>query len=518
MEVTYILRDANGKEIGSGTIEVATSATLPAQGTTWNEHVTATMTRASQDVSTLSVRFKAACSTGCTATRYSPFFGTNLTVGGQPASGDLTYTSTPAAGQQVDFTTSYQLFVTMPGATPTDPSASWSNPRKIRCDDAVRDTSVSGGTASPGCVVPTVMAAVAMSAKPVSSSGQGAAAAAYHWAQRKLSDGWGYKKPLTRAKSGIADRKSATCGTFQTRDDLVATDTCAEFPLAATREGGKDGVQCTDIIPNYSSGGWDYYDGSASTSGINTTKACARAHVPLADRESAEQKLTDGFTTERILDAEQFDLNITAPSAAQAQAACLKNLPARSFPSGGGWIRNTTEPVAHRNKTSPTPAPPGERASVATACVAKPRKEGTPARNDITGWEDAAIFRTANSPGTGLARCHLIPKVLGGTGSRLGDMNNLVPCWQVGMNTGTPSMRTHEQKAEKVIKDATTLGANDAIFYEVIPRYKDVTSTIPLGVEMTGTIERADGTTEPLFHEEFIPNTMGNTGLYNLGN
>ncbi|WP_030815759.1 hypothetical protein [Streptomyces sp. NRRL F-2799] len=37
---------------------------------------------------------------------------------------------------------------------------------------------------------------------------------------------------------------------FTVRDDLVDTDTCADFPLAATREGGKDGAQCTDIVPS----------------------------------------------------------------------------------------------------------------------------------------------------------------------------------------------------------------------------------------------------------------------------
>ncbi|MFI8103987.1 DNA/RNA non-specific endonuclease [Streptomyces sp. NPDC086023] len=514
VEVLYTLRDSNGREIGSGALDIATSASLPAQGTTWNEHVTTTMTRASGQVTTLSAKFRSACSAGCKATKTAPWFGANLTVG-QSVNGDVSYASTPAAGQQLDFTTSYTLYVTTPGAQATDPNASWSNPRKIRCDDAVRDTGA-GGTASPGCVVPSVMAAVEMSAEPVSSSGQGAAAAAYHWAQRNLSDGWGFKKPLTRAKSGVADRKSATCGSFQARDDLVDNATCAEFPFAAAREGGKDGALCTDIIPNYSSGGWDYYDGSAGSSGIDTGKACTRAHVPAADLDAAEQKLAGDFTAQRVLDAEQFDLNVTA-APAQAQATCLQDPPARSFPSGTGWIRNTTEPVDQRNKTTNPPGPAGHRASVAQACLGKTLKRGTAAAGDITGWQDAQLFAAANSPGTGLARCHLIANILGGKGSRVGDQNNLVPCWQFGMNTGTPSMRTYEYMAQTEVKEPT-FGPNDAIFYEVIPRYKDVTSTIPLGVEMTARIERANGTSQPLFHEEFIPNTQGGNGLYNLGN
>ncbi|MFI8200419.1 DNA/RNA non-specific endonuclease [Streptomyces sp. NPDC085942] len=521
VEVIYTLRDANGIEIGSGALETSTSATLPAQGTTWNEQITTTMTRASGDVTGLTVRLKSACTTGCKATKYNPWFGTTLTVG-KSQTGAVSYASTPAADQQLDFTTSYTMYVTMPGAQPTDPSASWNNPRKIRCDDAVRDTTA-GGTASPGCVVPSVMAAVDMSAEPVSSSGQGAAAAAYHWAQRNLSDGWGFKKPLTRSKSGIADRKNITCagGTnpFQAQDSVVATDTCGEFPVAAALEGGLSGAQCTDIIPNYSSGGWDYYDGSPTMSGIDTRKKCARGHVPAADLDAAEKKLAEGFSAQRILDAEQFDLNITAPSA-QPQATCLQDPPARSFPAGTGWIRYTGVAVDNINKYT-APQGPGERPGVAQACVGKDPKEGSEAAKDITGWYDARLYATTNNlPPLEISRCHLIAKVLGGKGTRVIDRNNLVPCWQVGLNTGSPSMRTpYESRVAETVKNNPAFGANDAVFYEVIPRYKDATSTIPLGVEMTATIQRADGTTQSLFHHEYVPNTRGNnTGEHNLGN
>ncbi|MFD9380959.1 DNA/RNA non-specific endonuclease [Streptomyces sp. NPDC059999] len=521
VEVIYTLRDANGQEIGSGTLETSTSATLPAQGTTWNEQITTTMTRAWGDVTGLTVRFKAACTAGCKATKDAPWFGTNLTVG-KSQTGVVSYASTPAADQQLDFTTSYRMYVTMPGAQPTDPSASWNNPRKLRCDDAVRDT-VNGGTSSPGCVVPSVMAAVEMSAEPVSSSGQGAAAAAYHWAQRNLSDGWGLKKPLTRSKSGIADRRNTTCagGTnpFQAQDSVVATDTCAEFPFAAALEGGKSGVQCTDIIPNHSSASWDYYDGSATMAGIDTRKKCARGHVPAADLDAAEKKLADGFSTQRVLDAEQFDLNITAPSA-QPQATCLQDPPARSFPASTGWIRYTGVAVDNINKNI-APQGPGERPGVAQACVGKDPKEGSEAAKDITGWYDARLYATQNNlPPLEISRCHLIAKVLGGKGTRVIDRNNLAPCWQLGLNTGTPSMRTYESKVEKTVKNNPAFGAGDAIFYEVIPRYIDATSTIPVGVEMTATIQRADGTTESLFDHEYVPNTRGNgnTGEHNLGN
>ncbi|WP_226962485.1 hypothetical protein [Streptomyces sp. C8S0] len=114
--------------------------------------------------------------------------------------------------------------MTSPGATAVDPNASWVNPRKIRCDDAV------GGTSSEGCVVPSVMAVVPMSAQ---SSDPGGAVAAYQWAQQNLNDAWGTKgKPLTRSTSGVAARTASTCGGFVAQTDLVTNDSCGDFPSA----------------------------------------------------------------------------------------------------------------------------------------------------------------------------------------------------------------------------------------------------------------------------------------------
>jgi hypothetical protein len=52
----------------------------------------------------------------------------------------------------------------------------------------------------------------------------------------------------------------------------------------------------------------------------------------------------------------------------------------------------------------------------------------------------------------------------------------------------------------------------------VTPVYKDANSTIPVGVTMNANIERANGTTEELFPNVYVTNTLKNTGLYNLGN
>lgn len=197
------------------------------------------------------------------------------------------------------------------------------------------------------------------------------------------------------------------------------------------------------------------------------------------------------------------------------QAACMDVAQPNS---GRGWILNSTEPVDHVNRTDPT-SPAGTRAAGAQACLRKPLAEdGTAATTgEITGLQDAQLFARVNGHNTGISRCHLIAKVLGGKGL-VGDggLANLVPCWQVGLNTGTPSMVTYEKQVKDAV-EAPTTGPDDAVFYVVTPLYKDKYSTIPTDVTMSASLQRANGTQIPLFVIS-ISNTKGNTGLLNLGN
>ncbi|MFF9377838.1 DNA/RNA non-specific endonuclease [Streptomyces griseoluteus] len=503
VNVLYLLRDSNGAELGRGTLTISTSASLPTSGTTWSEQVTVTMTAASGEVTALNAKFRAACGTGCTATKTAPWYGGDLVLG-QSLTGTVTYSSSPAAGAVASFLTSYKMYVTSPGATAIDPNASWDNPRKIRCDNAV------GGSSSAGCVIPSITPVVPMDTR---TSGQGAAVAAYVWAQHYLDDHWGRDKLLTRATSGIADRRNSTCGSFKAVA-IIPTDTCAQFPFAETKEGGVDGSRCAEVIPNFSNGGWDFLALNGGSS-LDPTTPCVRAHVSAANKTFADDQLSAGFQDQRVIDAEQFELKVTATS----PGSCLNDRPSGSRQSGRGWIKNTTETVPHINKTDPS-SPPGERATVAQACLGYPYEEGSDATNgEITGWQDAQKFAALPGvPTAGLSRCHLIANVFGGTGL-VGDggLANLVPCWHVGMNVGTPSMRTHEAEVVNEL-EADEFGPNDSIFYEVTPVYENADSTIPVGVHMTGTLVRADGWSHPVFDDEYIPNTQANTGLYNLGN
>ncbi|AKZ55832.1 Hypothetical protein SAM23877_2783 [Streptomyces ambofaciens ATCC 23877] len=508
INVTYILRDSRGLEIGRGTLAVSTGADLSATATSWSEQVTVTMTGASGDVTALNAKFRASCDVGCTATKTAPWYGGSITLG-QTLSGTVAYSSPRTTGSSASFFTSYAMYVTSPGATATDPNASWKNARQIRCDDAV------GGTSVAGCAVPSVMAVVPMKA---TSADAGGAVAAYGWAQNNLNGAWGKKgSPLTRSTSGVAGRTAATCGGFTAEPDLVVTDTCADFPFGEAKEGGAAGDRCAEVIPNLGNGEWDTYIlNNAHTH--DPAAPCVQAHVTSAEKQFADTQLADGFKDQRVIDADEFELPVSTPDTT-GQADCLAAKgPTGSLPNGDGWFWNTTEAVPLVNKTVPTSGP-GQRPTRAQACLGRNTGGGTGTSNPVTGMEDADAFKVAAGVTYSQDRCHLIAKSLGGQGTSEKTRTNLVPCWHTGMNTGTPSMRTYEDQTRNLIKGPlAAFGANDAVFYEVTPVYKDASSTIPTGVTMHATIQRANGTTEELFPNVYVTNTYQNTGTLNLGN
>ncbi|MEU5090105.1 DNA/RNA non-specific endonuclease [Streptomyces sp. NPDC021356] len=508
INVTYILRNSDGVELGRGVLEVSTGGDLSATATTWSEQVSVTMISATGDVAALNAKFRASCDAGCTATKTAPWFGGSIVLG-QTLTGTVTYSSSQTAGSSASFYTAYAMYVTSPGATAVDPNASWKNARQIRCDDAV------GGTSVAGCAVPSVMAVVPMKA---TSADAGGAVATYGWAQKNLSGAWGKKgSPLTRSTSGVADRTAATCAGFTAQAELVDSDTCADFPFGEAKEGGAAGDRCVEVIPNLGNGEWDTYvlnDGHV----LDPASPCVQSHVTPADKQFAETQLADGFTAQRVIDADKFELTVSTPDTGP-QASCLNDPPpAGALPNGDGWFKNTTEPVPLVNQTAPADGP-GQRPTQAQACLGKKTTKGSGTSDPVTGYKDAEAFKKANGVTNGLARCHLIARILGGMGTTALTRSNLVPCWQSGMNTGTPSMRTYEDMAQRMIQDpSSTLGANDAIFYQVTPVYKDANSTIPVGVTMRADVQRANGTTEELFPNVYVTNTLMNTGTLNLGN
>ncbi|MFI7360924.1 DNA/RNA non-specific endonuclease [Streptomyces sp. NPDC050149] len=508
INVTYILRNENGVQIGLGILAVSTGGDLSRTATTWSEQVTVTMTHAEGDVTALDAKFRASCDAGCTATKTSPWYSSNIVIG-KPLTGIVTYSSPQTTGSSASFLTAYTMYVTSPGATPVDPNASWKNPRQIRCDDAV------GGTSVAGCAVPSVMPVVPMKA---TSAEAGGAVAAYGWAQENLNGAWGKKgSPLTRSTSGVADRTAATCGGFAAETELVDSDSCGDFPFGEAKEGGAAGTQCVQVIPNLGNGEWDTYILNDAHE-LDPASPCVQAHVTPAEKQFANTQLANGFTGQRVIDSDQFELPVSLPDTGP-QTSCLNDTPpVDSILNSGGWFWNTTESVPLVNQSDPAGGA-GERPTRAQACLGRKTDGGKGTSSPITGWMDAEKFKTDNSLTYGLSRCHLIATVLGGRGNDAPTRKNLVPCWQSGMNTGTPSMRTYETIAQNMIQGPIAIfGANDAVFYQVTPVYRDANSTIPVGVTMSANIERANGATEELFPNVYVTNTYTDTGLYNLGN
>ncbi|GAA0698736.1 hypothetical protein GCM10010193_62000 [Kitasatospora atroaurantiaca] len=201
----------------------------------------------------------------------------------------------------------------------------------------------------------------------------------------------------------------------------------------------------------------------------------------------------------------------TPPPPPAGKAACLANKPSPRRDSGGGWIVNTSQNVARRNKIADPTGPSGARAATAEACLTKNLGKGTDARGDITGWRDAQT----QAPNGGLARCHLIANLFGGWGGTQ-DWANLVPCWQLGMNTKDVSMRQYEIMVKKAV-DALPEGEAAAVYYVVTPVYRDASSTIPLGVNMSATVQLPNGASWPVFYTTSLLNVPYNNGP-NLGN
>ena len=262
-----------------------------------------------------------------------------------------------------------------------------------------------------------------------------------------------------------------------------------------------------DYSFDYESSGGLFFDSSWAGGYQSSQNQAEGIYLAEVDPAASDAVLFDGTVcfSGGPVDAEY----LTVP-----KAACLNNEPVDAAASGTGWISNTTQPVAQRNKTTTPPGPAGVRPTLATACLTNPRPIGTAAGGNITGWRDAQLFVATFAPGTTIARCHLIARALGGIGQA--QPANLVPCWQQGLNTGTPSMRTYESM---VVAAVAALGtnANDAVYYQVQPDYIDATSTIPWAVTMSATVQHADGTTQPLFSGITITNTQASSGL-NLGN
>jgi hypothetical protein len=126
----------------------------------------------------------------------------------------------------------------------------------------------------------------------------------------------------------------------------------------------------------------------------------------------------------------------------------------------------------------------------------------------------ATAVRVGRPPGE-VARCHIVGAQLGGANNRT---DNLVPCWQSGVNvadvTNPQGMTGFEAAA------AAQIGGRpgETMRYEVEPHYRSGSSTVPTELTMLATTYAPSGAvTWVNFHQVANERVVGRR-VVNLGN
>ncbi|WP_230421774.1 DNA/RNA non-specific endonuclease [Catenulispora pinistramenti] len=168
---------------------------------------------------------------------------------------------------------------------------------------------------------------------------------------------------------------------------------------------------------------------------------------------------------------------------------------------GNGWIQYWDSNNSNK------------RSSGATACLTgdPSSARGTAATGNITGWTDAQAIARGNgqNPDKTLARCHLIAREFGGSGT---NARNLAPCWQQSTNTGYfNSMREFELEVGK------WLTAGMVVEYTVIPEYRSTGSTIPDGFTMVA-VGWLNGSVAEVEGDYVLNSKLINGKVVDLGN
>jgi large repetitive protein len=210
-------------------------------------------------------------------------------------------------------------------------------------------------------------------------------------------------------------------------------------------------------------------------------------------------------STDTLTDPAPIDLGPRTPRQ-NNDPTCLSARPQGAVSDNGGgngWIQYWDSNNANG------------RSFGATACLTGDPNSarGTAAQGIITGWADAQAIATSNGqvPRDTLARCHLIAREFGGSGT---DARNLAPCWQQFTNTGTVnSMRDFEIEVGDFLKEKGTT----VVEYTVIPEYKSAGSTIPDGFTMVA-VGWLNGSVALVAGDYVLNARLFNGKVVNLGN
>ncbi|GHH27110.1 hypothetical protein GCM10018780_81390 [Streptomyces lanatus] len=288
---------------------VVGQATLKPRSGSWKEDGLITMVSGGGDLASAIVKFVADCSSPCSARQENPLLASTgvLMAPGASAASSITYTDSPASGDEDFQVPNYSFFSPPSRVSSTNNPVVWSSLSRIRCDKTMERNTVTG------CVVSDVRPVLDL---PIDDK-YGAAAASYAWAQLYLSNHPGAAdSPLTRLDdkaTRIANRTN-TCEEgstvpFVRDDDLVPTDSCDEYPFAGTYEGGTNGALCAEIVPLLENGSWNFYEFDHSRP-VTKNEPCIRAHVPLQQNTDAGSKYSGFISSQHVIDGEKFTVNL----------------------------------------------------------------------------------------------------------------------------------------------------------------------------------------------------------------
>ncbi|MEU0024500.1 hypothetical protein [Streptomyces sp. NPDC006335] len=301
-EVTYTLYDSNGKTIGTGLIQVNSTLATSYKSLDLNETITAKLVRVTGDVKSLVVKVQVACGAGCTTVTKQPWYGTAELTQGMEKTGKTKYNGGAFAADTTrsSFRTSYKMYVTMPGATPVDPSASWSSPAggEIRCDKEQPRLR--------GCVIPTDEMPVLSYSR--AHEKYGIVVPVYEEIMRRRGTDVLHAVNQTKANAN----RAATCTPFTNLyPGVTGKDSCDEFPPASTSEGGQDGTLCAELTPQVVNGLWSA-PATWPTRPETGNETCLRLHISQRANSSAGGVLGSLRKYQRLVDGDPFRIEFTA--------------------------------------------------------------------------------------------------------------------------------------------------------------------------------------------------------------
>lgn len=306
--LTYTARDIRtGVPVGWAHVTITQDFQLANNRTTWTETDTLRMDSAGGVVAGgLSATWTAGCSSNCQATQPAPFAPNTWMAPGQTLTGTTEFSDPQARGGIDHFAPGYTLEMLSPGSL-GDAPAVWATPQ-LRCDFQL--------SRRAGCVVPEVTPTfqVDSGANPIAAYG-------IRWAQENLATHPGLAgsgEPLHRLADDAQQRsnRNTVCGRGWSPDLLtVPTDSCDEFPFAASREGGSmPGPECAELKPhvNLLSLPWEVRTGPdgqpiadvVQAPAPNTT--CARVHVPLTQNTYVGGALGRFASAQRLVDNDPY--------------------------------------------------------------------------------------------------------------------------------------------------------------------------------------------------------------------